>query len=58
MCIRDSLYQVYKRMPTDVQDKWDSAYAQRISEYRNGNLKGKELISWKYPVSYTHLMEP
>ena len=42
------LYQVYKRMPADVQDKWDSAYAQRISEYRSGNLKGKELISWKY----------
>ena len=42
------LYQVYKRMPADVQDKWDSVYAQRISEYRSGNLRGKELISWKY----------
>jgi arylsulfatase A-like enzyme len=42
------LYQVYKRMPTDVQEKWDSVYAQRISEYRSGNLKGKEMISWKY----------
>ena len=42
------LYQVYKRMPADVQDKWDSVYAQRISEYRSGKLQGKELISWKY----------
>ena len=42
------LYQVYKRMPAAVQDKWDSVYAQRISEYRNGNLKGNALISWKY----------
>ena len=42
------LYSVYKRMPADVQDKWDSVYAQRITEYRKGNLKGKSLISWKY----------
>lgn len=42
------LYQVYKRMPVDVQAKWDTVYAQRISEYRSGKLKGKELISWKY----------
>ena len=34
------LYQVYKRMPAVVQNKWDSVYAQRISEYRSGNLKG------------------
>ena len=42
------LYSVYKRMPIEVQDKWDSAYAQRIPEYRKGDLKGKALISWKY----------
>lgn len=42
------LYQVYKRMPADVQNKWDSVYAQRIAEYRSGKLEGKELISWKY----------
>lgn len=35
-------------MPIEVQDKWDSAYAQRIAEYRKGDLKGKALISWKY----------
>ena len=44
----NSLYQVYKRMPADVQDKWDSVYKQRISEFRSGKLKGKELIRWKY----------
>ena len=42
------LYQVYKRMPAVVQNKWDSVYAQRISEYRSGNLKGNALVSWKY----------
>ena len=42
------LSQVYRRMPADVQEKWDSVYAQRISEYRKGDLKGKELIRWKY----------
>ena len=42
------LYSVYKRMPAEVQDKWDSVYAQRIAEYHKGNLKGKALISWKY----------
>ena len=42
------LYQVYKRMPRDVQAKWDSVYAPRIAEYRSGKLKGKELVSWKY----------
>ena len=42
------LSQVYRRMPQDVQAKWDSVYAPRIAEYRSGKLKGKELISWKY----------
>lgn len=42
------LYSVYKRMPVEVQDKWDSVYAGRIAEYRKGDLKGKSLISWKY----------
>ncbi len=44
----NSLYRVYKRMPRDVQAKWDSVYAPRINEYRSGKLKGKELVSWKY----------
>ncbi len=42
------LYSVYKRMPADVQDKWDSVYAQRIREYRKGDLTGDALVSWKY----------
>ena len=42
------LYSVYKRMPVEVLDKWDSVYAGRIAEYRKGDLKGKSLISWKY----------
>ncbi len=44
----NSLHDVYKRMPENVKDKWDSVYAQRIAEYRSGKLKGKELVSWKY----------
>ena len=42
------LYNVYTRMPEDVQHKWDSVYAPRIAEYRSGKLKGKELVRWKY----------
>ena len=40
--------QVYMRMTPAEQEKWDSAYAQRITEYRKGNMNEKELISWKY----------
>lgn len=42
------LYNVYTRMPEDVQHKWDSVYARRIAEYRSGKLKGDELVRWKY----------
>lgn len=44
----NDLYHVYRRMPEDVQHKWDSVYAPRIAEYRSGNLKGDELTRWKY----------
>lgn len=42
------LYDVYTRMPEEVQHKWDSVYAPRIAEYRSGRLQGKELVRWKY----------
>lgn len=42
------LYDVYTRMPEEVQHKWDSVYAPRIAEFRSGKLSGKELVSWKY----------
>ncbi len=42
------LYEVYKRMPSDVQDKWDEAYAKRINEFKTLNLKGDDLVRWKY----------
>lgn len=41
-------YDAYKRTPADVQDKWDPVCTQRTTEHREGNLKGKSLISWKY----------
>lgn len=42
------LYQVYKRIPVDVKNKWDSVYAQRIAEFKSLKLAGKDLIRWKY----------
>lgn len=42
------LSQVYRRMPPQVQARWDSVYAPRIAQYRSGKLQGKELVSWKY----------
>lgn len=42
------LYSVYKRMPASVQAKWDSVYAKRIAEFKNGKLQGKDLVRWKY----------
>lgn len=42
------LSQVYRRMPAEVQAKWDSVYAPRIAQYRSGKLSGRELVSWKY----------
>ena len=42
------LYNVYTRMPEEVQHKWDSVYAPRIAEFRSGKLVGKDLVRWKY----------
>ncbi len=42
------LYSVYKRMLPEVQEKWDSAYAGRIAEFKSGRLRGRELVRWKY----------
>ena len=42
------LSKVYGRMPAEVRHKWDSVYAKRIREYRSGELKGRELVRWKY----------
>lgn len=42
------LYKVYKRMPEEVQKKWDEVYAKRIEEYRSGKMNERELVSWKY----------
>lgn len=42
------LSKVYRRMPEEVQKKWDEAYSGRIAEYRSGTLSGKELVRWKY----------
>lgn len=55
--LKDTTNRFYsdKRMPAEVQDKWDSVYAGRIAEYRKGNLRGKALVSWKYQQLYARL---
>lgn len=42
------LYSVYKRMPYEVQLKWDSVYGRRIDEYNKLQPQGEDLIKWKY----------
>ena len=42
------LYDVYTRMPEEVQHRWDSVYAPRIAEYRSEKFTGDELVRWKY----------
>ena len=44
------LYRIYNRMTAEQKALWHKAYAKRIEKYKNGNLKGKELISWKYQL--------
>lgn len=39
---------VYDRMPASTKEKWNKVYEQRIKEYRTRNMKGRELVSWKY----------
>lgn len=45
----DKRYQaVYNRMTEECKQKWNEVYAQRINEFRTKNMKGQELVSWKY----------
>ncbi|TKG96306.1 DUF4976 domain-containing protein [Puteibacter caeruleilacunae] len=44
------LYRVYSRMTDDQRAKWHEAYAKRIAKFKEGKLKGKELISFKYQL--------
>jgi len=46
----EKLYRVYNRMTDEQKELWHKAYAQRIHKYKNSNLSGKELISWKYQL--------
>ncbi len=38
----------YKRMTPEQKAKWDAHYDKINAEFRNSNLKGKELLEWKY----------
>lgn len=45
----DKRYQaVYNRMTDKCKQKWNEVYAQRINEFRTKNMKGQELVKWKY----------
>ncbi len=37
-----------KRLTTEQKEKWDAYYEPRNAKMRAANLKGKELIRWKY----------
>ena len=38
----------YNRMTEEQQKAWDKAYAERNEEFNNSDMKGKELVRWKY----------
>ena len=38
----------FKRMNPEQRAKWDAAYQPKNNAFIKANLKGKELISWKY----------
>ena len=38
----------FKRMNPEQRAKWDAAYQPKNNAFMKANLKGKELISWKY----------
>ncbi|WP_262916830.1 sulfatase family protein [Aestuariivivens insulae] len=42
------LYNVFKRMTEAQKELWFKAYEGRTNEFYSKDLKGKELISWKY----------
>ncbi len=46
--INDNFYRAYHRMTKEEKEKWNEAYAPRINEYKTLNLKGKDLVRWKY----------
>ena len=35
-------------MTAQQREKWDAAYSAKNEQFRNSNLKGKELVEWKY----------
>ncbi len=46
--VKDNFYLAYHRMTPEVKQKWNEAYAPRINEYKTLNLKGKDMVRWKY----------
>lgn len=44
----ENLYRVFDRMTEEQKELWFKAYEGRTNEFLSKNLKGKELISWKY----------
>ena len=38
----------YERFTEDQRTAWDEAYSPKNEEFRKANLKGKDLVKWKY----------
>lgn len=44
----ESFRAAYNRMTPEEKEVWNKAYAPRIKEFKTRNMKGKELVRWKY----------
>ncbi len=45
---KQRFFEVYNRMTASEKAAWNKVYSKRVAEFKKLNLKGKELISWKY----------
>ncbi|WP_017258514.1 sulfatase family protein [Pedobacter arcticus] len=45
---KQRFFEVYNRMNRTEKAVWNKEYSKRIAEFKTLNLKGKELVSWKY----------
>jgi len=45
---RQRFFQVYDRMTAEEKNAWTQVYDKRVAEYKRLNLKGDDLVKWKY----------
>jgi len=46
----EKLYRVYQRMTDSQREKWDEVYGKRMNDFKEKNLKGDDLVRWKFQV--------